>query len=119
MALASRRGSTSGETGPDLPRGIGALQDHWRELPPMLTADQVLEAGWLGITRAPLYRAIARGELPAVRLGRRVFLLTKPLVHLLLGVDLDDPAVCVTGGQASSQSCSPPHVHDVNGREAP
>ena len=55
----------------------------------MLTADQVLEAGWLGITRAPLYRAIVRGDLPTARLGRRVFLLTAPLMRFL-GVEDDE-----------------------------
>ena len=73
----------------DLPRGIGELREHWRDLPPMLTADQVLEAGWLWITRAPLYRAIVRGDLPTARLGRRVFLLTAPLMRFL-GVEDDE-----------------------------
>lgn len=90
MTLTSPEAPANGATDTELPRTVAELWERWRELPPVLTPDQVLEAGWLGVTRAPLYRAIARGDLPSVRLGRRVFLLTAPLMHLL-GVDLDQP----------------------------
>ena len=67
-----------------LPRGIGELQEHWRDLPATITVDQLLRAHWLGgLTRAPLYRALARGDLPAVKLGRRTLILTVPLLRLL------------------------------------
>jgi hypothetical protein len=72
---------------PVLPRGVAELQEHWRELPPTLSPDAVLAAGWLNLSRSPLYRAIARGELPCVELGRRKLLLTVPLLRLL-GIDL-------------------------------
>jgi hypothetical protein len=103
----------------ELPRGVGALQEHWRELPLAITANQVLKAGWLGdLSRAPLYRAMGRSELPVVKLGRRTLILTMPLLRML-GIDFDRPAVCVTAGQASSQACSPPGVHDVDGGDTP
>lgn len=98
-----------------LPRSVAALRERWRELPPTLTVEQVLDAGWLPLTRAPLYRAIARHEVPAVKLGRRTFILTMPLLRML-GLE---PAVCVTAGQASGQACGPPDVHDVDSDETP
>jgi hypothetical protein len=119
MALTSAEWTTSGEIGTDLPRGIGALREHWRELPPTLTADQLLSARWLTNTsRAPLYRAMGRGELPVVKLGRRTFILTVPLLHML-GIDFDRPAVCVTAGHVSSQACRPLDVHDMDGDDTP
>jgi hypothetical protein len=102
----------------DLPRSVADLQTHWRELPPTLTPDQVLSTGWLSLTRAPLYRAISRHEIPAVKLGRRTLILTAPLLKML-GLDLDRPPVGVTGGQACGQAWSPPGIHDVDGNETP
>ena len=99
-----------------LPSSVGELRANWRQLPPTITVDELLESGWLSLTRAPLYRAIARGDLPAVRLGRRTLILTVPLLRLL-GIDLDRPAARVSAGQASSQACSPPDVHDVDAGE--
>lgn len=72
-----------------LPRGVGELRENWRRLPPTITVDQLLRSEWLSLTRAPLYRAISRGDLPAVRLGRRTLVLTVPLLRLL-GVELDE-----------------------------
>jgi hypothetical protein len=119
MALASPEGAANRVIGTDLPHGIGALQEHWRELPLAITANQLLKARWLAdISRAPLYRAMGRGELPIVKLGRRTLILTVPLLGML-GIDLDRPAVCVTAGQASSQACGPPGVHDVDGDGKP
>jgi hypothetical protein len=98
-----------------LPIGVAELRERWRELPPTLTVEQVLDAGWLQVTRAPLYRAIARHEVPAVKLGRRTLILTLPLLRML-GLE---PAVCVTAGQTSGQASGPPTVHDVDGDESP
>ncbi len=74
---------------PFLPRGVGELRENWRRLPPTITVDQLLKSDWLSLTRAPLYRAIARGDVPAVRFGRRTLILTFPLLRLL-GVELDE-----------------------------
>ena len=72
----------------DLPHGIGELQEKWKELPATITPEQLLRANWLGgLTRAPMYRALARGDLPVVKLGRRTLVLTVPLLKLL-GLDL-------------------------------
>ena len=77
----------------ELPVEAGELKDCWRKLPLTLPPDAVLKAGWLGLSRSPMYRAIARGELPVVELGRRKLFLTLPLLRML-GLDLDDhPAV--------------------------
>ncbi|HVB01385.1 MAG TPA: helix-turn-helix domain-containing protein [Acidimicrobiales bacterium] len=37
---------------------------------------------WLGISRAFAYELVARGELPSIRLGRRVLVPTKRLFLL-------------------------------------
>lgn len=69
-----------------LPRGVAELQEHWRDLPPTLSPDAVLEAGWFPMSRSPFYRALGRGEIPCVRMGRRLFVLTTPTLRLL-GID--------------------------------
>jgi hypothetical protein len=105
-------------TTPALPRSVAELWAHWRELPPTLSPDAVLEAGWLNLSRSPLYRAIARGELPVVELGRRKLILTVPLLKML-GVDLDRPAVNQTACQACSHEASPLDGHDAAGPGEP
>lgn len=58
------------------------------ELPPTLTVD---DAGkMLGISRRSAYRAAANGELPVLRLGRRLLVPT-PRLLALLGMPLDAP----------------------------
>ncbi|MGA7075588.1 MAG: helix-turn-helix domain-containing protein [Halobacteriota archaeon] len=37
----------------------------------------------MGISRASAYRLVRSGELPAVRVGRRVLILKKPLMEML------------------------------------
>lgn len=37
----------------------------------------------LGISRTLAYELVARGELPALRLGGRIVILTRPLLRLL------------------------------------
>jgi hypothetical protein len=76
-----------------------------------MTADQLLDSGWLGLTRAPLYRAMGRGELPIVKLGRRTLILTVPLLRML-GIDLDGAAADATAGQARAAEGDPANVHD-------
>ena len=41
-------------------------------------------AEWLGISRAFAYELVARGELPSIRLGRRVLVPTKRLFDFVL-----------------------------------
>lgn len=54
-------------------------------LPPTITVVQA--AALLGIGRNAAYRAAATGQLPVVRLGGRILVLTAPL-RRLLGVEL-------------------------------
>ena len=37
----------------------------------------------IGISRATAYRMVSSGDLPAVRVGRRVLILKKPLMEML------------------------------------
>ena len=41
-------------------------------------------AEWLGISRAFAYELVARGDIPSIRLGRRVLIPTKRLNALVL-----------------------------------
>ena len=41
-------------------------------------------ADWLGISRAFAYELVARGEIPSIRLGRRVLVPTKRLFDFVL-----------------------------------
>lgn len=51
------------------------------ELPPTLSVDEAGEM--LGISRRSAYRAVARGEIPTLRLGRRLLVPTPRLLALL------------------------------------
>lgn len=51
------------------------------ELPPTLSVDEAGEM--LGISRRSAYRAAARGEIPTLRLGRRLLVPTPRLLALL------------------------------------
>lgn len=42
-------------------------------------------AAWLGISRTLAYELVARGELPSLRLGRRVLIPRRPLERLVEG----------------------------------
>ncbi|CAN5732543.1 hypothetical protein BH20ACT11_BH20ACT11_12620 [soil metagenome] len=55
-----------------------------RDLPPTLTVEQAGEL--LGISRYAAYRAAASGELPVLRLGRRLLVPT-PRLLVMLGVE--------------------------------
>ena len=57
-----------------------------RDLPPTLTVEQTSEL--LGISRYAAYRAAATGELPVLRLGRRLLVPT-PRLLAMLGVEND------------------------------
>lgn len=51
------------------------------DLPPTLTIEQAGEL--LGISRRSAYRAAATGQLPTLRLGRRLLVPTPRLLQLL------------------------------------
>ncbi|MGH9222316.1 MAG: helix-turn-helix domain-containing protein [Acidimicrobiales bacterium] len=40
-------------------------------------------AAWLGISRTLAYELVARGELPSLRLGRRVLIPRRPLERMV------------------------------------
>jgi excisionase family DNA binding protein len=58
-----------------------------QDLPPTLTVEQA--AKLLGVGRNQTYEAVAKGELPAMRIGRRWVIPTVRLLRLL-GVGVDD-----------------------------
>ncbi len=68
----------------------------------MLTVDELLEAvaGW-PFGRSGTYEAMRRGEVPSVRIGRRLFIPTAPLRQMLGLGDLvherDEGRVAVPG----------------------
>ncbi len=82
----------NGGTDADLPHGVGELQEHWRELPPTITVEQLLGTGWLGdLSRAPTYRALQTGAIPSVSINRRKLILVVPLLRLLGVIEPDRP----------------------------
>ena len=74
----SRR--TTSEGSPSVVGTAGAL----RNLPPTLTVEQAGEL--LGVSRYAAYRAAGTGELPVLRIGRRMLVPT-PRLLALLGAD--------------------------------
>lgn len=52
-----------------------------KQLPPTVTVEQAGQM--LGISRRSAYRAAARGDLPTLRLGRRLIVPTARLLELL------------------------------------
>ena len=50
---------------------------------PTITVDEAAAA--LGIGRATAYEAVRRGEIPSIRLGRRIVVPTAAIVRLLDG----------------------------------
>jgi excisionase family DNA binding protein len=65
----------------DLTRTEVALVDR----PERLVLSVPEAAGMLGISRRLAYELVARGELPALRLGGRIVILRRPLERLLDG----------------------------------
>ena len=52
-----------------------------QELPPTISVEEAGEL--LGISRRSAYRAAARGQLPTLRIGRRLLVPTQRLLDLL------------------------------------
>lgn len=67
----------------DTPRCANPRSDviNASELPPALTVERAAEL--LGISRRSAYRAAAAGQLPSLRLGRRLLIPTGQLLDLL------------------------------------
>ncbi len=61
-----------------------------QDLPPTLTVEEAGEL--LGISRYAAYRAASSGELPVLRLGRRLLVPTARLLRML-GFESIDPNV--------------------------
>lgn len=68
---------------------------------PRLTMSAEEVAAMLGLSRAKVYEAIQTGQLPSVRIGRRVLVPTRRLEQLLDGAPAtladDEEVVCVCG----------------------
>jgi excisionase family DNA binding protein len=59
-----------------------------KALPPTISVEQAGEL--LGVSRRSAYRAAARGQIPTVRIGRRLLVPTQRLLDLL-GLDRPSP----------------------------
>lgn len=66
------------------------------DLPSTLTVEQAGEL--LGISRRPAYRAARQGEIPTLRLGRRILVPTARLLALLGEAPAQPQAAGVAGG---------------------
>lgn len=66
-----------------------------RNLPPTISVAQAAELLGIGINHT--YRAVAAGDLPAMRLGGRILVLTAPLQRMLR---LDEAAAAGSAGAA-------------------
>lgn len=77
------------------------------EVQPTLTVADAAQA--LGIGRNAAYEAVQRGELPSLRLGRRVLVPTAQL-RRMLGLDLEreDAAGSDTGDASSTSPTTTP-----------
>jgi excisionase family DNA binding protein len=65
--------------------GMATLDDFVGQGRKILTVDETAEA--LDLKRTATYEAVRRGQLPSLRLGRRLFVPVPALVRLLDGVD--------------------------------
>jgi excisionase family DNA binding protein len=65
---------------------VGALADV-TELPPTISVEHA--AKLLGVSRSAAYRAVAAGQLPHLRLGRRIYIPTARLLAML-GVSAEE-----------------------------
>ncbi len=73
---------------------VGPASTRLECLPYVLNADQV--AVLLGLGRGSVYEALRRGDLPSVRIGRRILIPREPLLRLL-GVSGDTPGAVAEG----------------------
>ena len=68
----------------DLDKGVQDEIIHQASRTSKLTMSVSEAADWLGISRAFAYELVARGEIPSIRLGRRVLVPTKRLFAFVL-----------------------------------
>jgi excisionase family DNA binding protein len=64
----------------------------------------------IGIGRSTAYDAINRGELPHVRIGRRVLVLRQPLLEMLCATETRNPADPPNHDASPNESKTPPSV---------
>jgi excisionase family DNA binding protein len=88
---AECQGAVRDSKGPDgrmsLKEGMIMAVDHLLDADPLPLTLSVEQAGeFLGISRSAAYRAVSSGELPSVRIGRRLLIPTAKLLALL-GLD--------------------------------
>lgn len=67
------------------------------ELPTTISIDDASEI--LGVSPRTAYRAAAREQIPTLRIGRRLFVPTRPLLDLL-GLDAEEGAALLGASQA-------------------
>lgn len=56
------------------------------------TLEVEVAAQMLGVSRASAYRYAAKGEIPAIRLGKRLLILREPFERMLAGQQAPMPA---------------------------
>ena len=62
-------------------QGATMTKEHHKDEAMTLSVEHT--ARLIGISRTTAYRMVQSGELPAVRVGRRVLILKKPLMEML------------------------------------
>ena len=66
---------------PDVVTRAAGSRTDTTELPPTISVEQA--AKLLGVSRSAAYRAVAAGQLPVLRLGRRIYIPTARLLAML------------------------------------
>jgi excisionase family DNA binding protein len=79
-----------------------------KDLPPTISVEQAAEL--LGISRRSAYRAASHGEIPTLRLGRRVLVPTPRLLDLLGAGDLGS----VMGGPDEAEHHARPRARRLS-----
>ena len=77
------------------------------ELPPTITIDQAAEL--VGISRGAAYRAAHKGEIPSLRIGRRLLVPSARLLELL-GLDATETDHDTTTSSDKSDAPTSPRV---------
>jgi excisionase family DNA binding protein len=77
---ARSAGRSRGSSDPATPNASETRADA-TELPPTISVQQA--AKLLGLSRSAAYRAVAAGQLPVLRLGRRIYIPTARLLAML------------------------------------
>jgi hypothetical protein len=100
---------------PQLPRTLADLRRQWQSLPPTLAPQDLLDAGWVGLSRPTLYRSLNGGDIDAVRFGGHAWRIkTLPLLRQLGVIDCE-PVSAALAGQGSDDARRPRDDHDEGG----